>query len=251
MPRDRAAVRPARPAVGRPYYGGHGAGVHRLRPPHPGGQPRVLRRPGRNRRARRALAHQRVPAARPAPGRVADPAAQPSVRRHGRRHAGLVRYPAPGGGRRAAMDSDCRAVLLRPGERADKGPKGAGRAVRLAGLDSAQDRHCAADKPGYHPGPAARFPAKAPFHPEPAPVGRRRPAAAVPPAGERRHQRAGPVPRPCVPARYHKLLIYPFGRRAPDPRARTSEIPGAPRGFTRGVTARPQPAGGTIREGAT
>src|SRR6266496_1060277 len=66
---------PARPAVGRLHLGGHGAGLRRIRPAHPGGQSRDLRRAGRTRRARRALAYQRVPAARPAPGRVGDPAA--------------------------------------------------------------------------------------------------------------------------------------------------------------------------------
>ena len=59
------------------------------------------------------------------------------------------------------------------------------------------------------PGPAARFAAETPLHAEPAPVRRRRPAAAGPPAGERRDQRAGPVPRQRVPARLPQAADLP------------------------------------------
>ena len=53
------------------------------------------------------------------------------------------------------------------------------------------------------------FAAKAPLHAEPAPVRRRRPAAAGPAAGERRDQRAGPVPRQRVPARLSQAADLP------------------------------------------
>src|ERR1700748_3331332 len=83
VPRSRPAVWPARPAVGHLRRGGHGARFHWLRPAHPGGHTPALRRAGRTRRARRTLAYQRGPATRPAPGRLADPATQSPVRRHG------------------------------------------------------------------------------------------------------------------------------------------------------------------------
>src|SRR6185437_10836683 len=209
VPWSRPAVRPARSAAGHLRRGGHRARFHWLRPAHPGGQSPGLRRAGRTRRARRTLAYQRGPAARPAPVRLADPAAQPPVRRYGRGHAGLVRRQAAGRGGRAAMDIRRGEVLLRPGKRPDKGPAGAGRTLRLARLDSAQDKHRAVDKPGHHPGPAARCAAETSLHAGPAPVRRRRPAAAGPPAGERRDQRTGPVSRLRVPARLPQAADLP------------------------------------------
>src|SRR6185312_6962894 len=99
----------------------------------------------------------------------------------------------PGRGGRAAMDIRRREVLLRPGKRPDKGPAGAEELcdwrdsivhkiniVRLISLDTTR--------------PGCTMRCRNILHAEPAPVRRRRPAAAGPPAGERRDQRTGHVP---------------------------------------------------------